>query len=135
MCARRSQHYGAVTTPENKSARAWAALIVIETPPATAVASGHSASDQALRTEDEGFLFLVPNALHRYKLNNVSHLTANADGSTSIWLASERPKNVAQSNWLPTADGRRFSLNFRAYVPKQEVEQGEWFPAPIMALK
>jgi hypothetical protein len=88
-----------------------------------------------LRTEDEGFLFLVPNALHRYNLNNVSHLKANADGSTSIWLASERPKNVAQSNWLPTADGRRFSLNFRAYVPKQEVEQGEWFPAPIMALK
>jgi hypothetical protein len=42
---------------------------------------------------------------------------------------------VAQSNWLPTADGRRFSLNFRAYVPKQEVEQGEWFPAPIMAVK
>jgi len=59
MCAPRSQHYGAVTTPEHKSARASAALIVIETPPAIAVASGHSPSDQALRREDEGFLFLV----------------------------------------------------------------------------
>ncbi|CAE6882833.1 hypothetical protein R69608_01870 [Paraburkholderia nemoris] len=78
---------------------------------------------------------VVPNALHRYNLNNVSHLKSNADGSTSIWLAPVRPKNVPQSNWLPTPEGKGFSLNFRAYVPKQEVQQGEWFPAPIVAVQ
>ncbi|CAE6729810.1 hypothetical protein R70006_02067 [Paraburkholderia domus] len=78
---------------------------------------------------------VVPNAIHRYNLNNVSHLKANADGSTSIWLAPVRPKNVPQSNWLPTPEGKGFSLNFRAYVPKQEIQQGEWFPAPITAVQ
>ncbi|MFL9863674.1 DUF1214 domain-containing protein [Paraburkholderia fungorum] len=77
---------------------------------------------------------VVPNALHRYNLNNVSHLRANADGSTSIWLAPARPKNVPQSNWLPTPAGKGFALNFRTYVPKDEVQQGEWFPAPIKAV-
>jgi hypothetical protein len=75
---------------------------------------------------------VVPNALHRYNLNNVSHLRANADGSTSIWLAPVRPKHAFQSNWLPTPEGKGFSLNFRTYVPKDEVQQGEWFPAPIV---
>lgn len=77
---------------------------------------------------------VVPNALHRYNLNNVSRLRANADGSTSIWLAPVRPKNVPQSNWLPTPAGKGFALNFRTYVPKDEVQQGEWFPAPIKAV-
>jgi hypothetical protein len=36
---------------------------------------------------------VVPNALHRYNLNNVSHLKANSDGSVNIWLAPVRPKN------------------------------------------
>ncbi|MFM0739190.1 DUF1214 domain-containing protein [Paraburkholderia xenovorans] len=75
---------------------------------------------------------VVPNALRRYNLNNMSHLKANADGSTSIWLAPARPKNVPQSNWLPTPEGKGFSLNFRTYVPKDEVQQGNWFPAPIV---
>ncbi|CAG4889777.1 DUF1214 domain-containing protein [Paraburkholderia saeva] len=74
---------------------------------------------------------VVPNPIHRYNLNNVSHLKANADGSTSIWLAPKRPQHVPQSNWLPTPAGKGFSLNFRAYVPKQEVLQGEWFPPAI----
>ncbi|MEM5454841.1 DUF1214 domain-containing protein [Paraburkholderia phytofirmans] len=78
---------------------------------------------------------VVPNALHRYNLNNVSHLKANSDGSTSIWLAPVRPKNVPQDNWLPTPDGKGFSLNFRTYVPKDEVQQGQWFPAPIVNVK
>ncbi|CAG4925161.1 DUF1214 domain-containing protein [Paraburkholderia gardini] len=78
---------------------------------------------------------VVPNAMHRYNINNVSPLKTNADGSTSIWLAPVRPKNAPQSNWLPTPDGKGFSLNFRAYVPKQDVLQGEWFPPPIALAK
>ncbi|WP_241754348.1 DUF1214 domain-containing protein [Cupriavidus basilensis] len=78
---------------------------------------------------------VVPNPMHRYNLNNVSHLKANADGSTSIWLAPVRPDKVPQSNWLPTPAGKGFSLNFRTYVPKEDVQRGEWFPAPIRLVK
>lgn len=74
---------------------------------------------------------VVPNPAKRYNLNNHSGLKANADGSTSIWLAPTRPANAAESNWLPTPPGKGFSLNFRTYVPKAEVQKGEWFPAPI----
>lgn len=78
---------------------------------------------------------VAPNPINRYNLNNVSHLKANADGSTSIWLAPARPANVPQSNWLPTPQGKGFSLNFRTYVPKEDVQRGEWFPAPIRLVR
>lgn len=74
---------------------------------------------------------VVPNKLKRYNLNNVSGLKKNADGSLSIWLASSLPKDAIESNWLPTPAGKGFSINFRTYVPKKEVQEGKWFPAPI----
>ncbi len=77
---------------------------------------------------------VVPNALKRYNLNNVSSLKANADGSTSLWLGPTLPKGAHESNWLPTPAGKGFSLNFRMYVAKPEVVQGNWFPPPIQRL-
>ncbi|WP_337968033.1 DUF1214 domain-containing protein [uncultured Flavobacterium sp.] len=74
---------------------------------------------------------VVDNKLKRYNLNNVSNLKKNPDGSLSIWLASSLPKDVPQSNWLPTPAGKGFSLNLRMYVSKKEVLDGKWFPAPI----
>ncbi|MDQ6528450.1 DUF1214 domain-containing protein [Flavobacterium sp. LHD-85] len=74
---------------------------------------------------------VVDNKLKRYNLNNVSHLKKNPDGSLSIWLASALPKNVPESNWLPTPAGKGFSLNLRLYVSKNEVLDKKWFPAPI----
>ncbi|TDP04047.1 DUF1214 domain-containing protein [Flavobacterium sp. 245] len=74
---------------------------------------------------------VVDNKLKRYNLNNVSGLKKNPDGSLSIWLASSLPKGAIESNWLPTPAGKGFSLNFRTYVPKKIVQDGQWFPAPI----
>lgn len=74
---------------------------------------------------------VVDNKLKRYNLNNVSDLKKNSDGSLSIWLASSLPKNVPQSNWLPTPAGKSFSLNMRMYVSKKTVLDGEWFPSAI----
>jgi hypothetical protein len=50
-------------------------------------------------------------------------------------LAPELPKDVPQSNWLPTTGRQGFSLNFRMYVAKPEVVQGNWFPPPIKQVK
>jgi hypothetical protein len=44
------------------------------------------------------------------------------------------PKPVAgvpEGNWLPAADGKPFSLTFRAYVPKDEVKEGKWSPPAV----
>ena len=38
---------------------------------------------------------------------------------------------VPESNWLPSTDGKPFSLTFRTYVPKDVVKRGEWQPAPV----
>jgi hypothetical protein len=40
--------------------------------------------------------------------------------------------SVAESNWLPSPEGKPFSLTFRTYVPKDIVKAGEWQPAPVM---
>lgn len=74
---------------------------------------------------------VVDNKLKRYNLNNISGLKKNPDGSLSIWLASSLPKDVIQSNWLPTPKGKGFALTMRMYVSKKEVLDGKWFPAAI----
>jgi hypothetical protein len=78
---------------------------------------------------------LVKNPIKRYNINNLSGLKNNDDGSVSIWLASKMPKDIPQTNWLPTPKGKGFSLTFRMYVSKDPVLQGKWFPAAIHKVK
>ncbi len=73
----------------------------------------------------------VSNALQRYGLSSLSDVKLNTDGSLSLWLAPTQPKGIAESNWLPTPAGRAFALDLRMYVPKPDVLDGTWFPAPI----
>ena len=45
---------------------------------------------------------------------------------------SGRPvTGVAESNWLPSPEGKPFSLTFRTYVPKEIVKRGEWTPPAV----
>jgi hypothetical protein len=74
---------------------------------------------------------VVANALDRYDINSEAALTPNDDGTTSIWLASERPAEAADTNWLPTPAGSGFSLNLRLYVAREPALRGEWFPPAI----
>ncbi len=73
---------------------------------------------------------VVPNAMERYNLNNVSELQYEPDGSLSIYLASELPVDAPESNWLPSPKGS-FTVAHRLYVPKEEVLSGEWYVPPI----
>jgi hypothetical protein len=75
---------------------------------------------------------VVDNPLKRYGINNISPLEANPDGSLSIWLAPIAPTGKPAANWLPTPNGRGFSLNHRMYVAKKEVLDGAWFPPAIV---
>jgi hypothetical protein len=74
---------------------------------------------------------VADNPLKRYNVNNVSGLKKNDDGSLSIWLSPTMPSGIPQPNWLPTPAGKGFALTMRMYVPRADVVNGNWFPAPI----
>ena len=74
---------------------------------------------------------VVPNALKRYNFNNHSPLRKEADGSLKIAVGSKPVSGVPESNWLPSAAGKPFSLTFRAYVPKAAAQTCQWTPPPL----
>ncbi|MES3027037.1 MAG: DUF1214 domain-containing protein [Pseudomonadota bacterium] len=77
---------------------------------------------------------VVPNRLARFNLNNQSPLQKEADGSLKIAIGAMPVAGVPEANWLPSAEGKAYSLTFRAYVPKEVVKQGAWAPpglAPV----
>lgn len=52
-------------------------------------------------------------------------LRKNQDGSVDIYFGPEAPKGQ-ETNWIPTAKGRRFMLIFRFYGPKAGVFDGSF---------
>ncbi|WP_312166526.1 DUF1214 domain-containing protein [Phenylobacterium sp.] len=75
---------------------------------------------------------VVKNPLNRFNLNNQSPLQKEADGSLKIGVGPKAPAGVPESNWLPSADGKAFSLTLRTYVPKAVVKQGDWTPPALL---
>ena len=71
---------------------------------------------------------VVPNSLNRFNLNSYSGLKFEPDGSLKILVANKPKPKLPESNWLPSADGKGFSLTLRTYVPKDIVKRGDWFP-------
>lgn len=65
---------------------------------------------------------VVPNPLNRFNLNNFSPLKKEADGSLKLAFGPKPVAGVAESNWLPSPEGKPFSLTFRTYVPKDIVK-------------
>jgi hypothetical protein len=78
---------------------------------------------------------VIPNDLKRYNFNSYSDLKKEPDGSLKIAIGPKPVAGVADSNWLPSADGKPFSLTFRTYVPKDVVKRCEWTPAPVTEVK
>nr|WP_314071651.1 DUF58 domain-containing protein [uncultured Roseococcus sp.] len=77
---------------------------------------------------------VAPNALNRFNFNNHSPLAREADGSLKLAIGPRPVAAVPESNWLPSPEGKPFSLIFRTYVPKEVVRRGEWQPAPVTRL-
>lgn len=78
---------------------------------------------------------VVPNSLDRFNFNSYSSLTKEPDGSLKIAIGPKPVKGVAETNWLPSAPGKRFSLTFRTYVPKDGVKQGNWAPPAVTEVR
>ena len=64
-------------------------------------------------------IFLVPNPLDRYLINDRSDLHPNADGSLDLYVQPDAPSDPQQAqNWLPSpSDGGAFRLIWRFYEP------------------
>jgi hypothetical protein len=77
---------------------------------------------------------VVPNPLNRFNFNNHSPLAKEADGSLKIAIGPKPVAGIAESNWLPSPEGKPFSLTFRTYVPKDGVKRGEWTPPPVTSV-
>ncbi len=78
---------------------------------------------------------VVANPLKRYNFNSYSPLEKEADGSLKIGVGPRPVAGVPESNWLPSAQGKPFSLTFRAYVPKDPVRKCEWTPPAVAAVR
>jgi hypothetical protein len=78
---------------------------------------------------------VVANPLGRFNLNSYSALKKETDGSLKITVGPKPPAGVAESNWLPSPQGKAFSLTFRTYVPKEAVKRGEWTPPELVKVE
>jgi hypothetical protein len=78
---------------------------------------------------------VVPNPMKRYNFNDHSQLQRETDGSLKIGIGPKPVSGVPESNWLPSAEGKPFSLTFRIYVPKEVAQQCEWTPPPATRAK
>lgn len=76
----------------------------------------------------------VPNPIDRYTFNGVAPPPLEADGSMKIFLAPRPGPALPDANWLPSPEGKPFSLTFRTYVPKSIVKDGAWFPPAVRRL-
>jgi len=68
---------------------------------------------------------LVGNDINRYSIRkSTDGLKYNDDGSLDIYIQAKPPEGL-ESNWLPTPKEGIFRLNYRVYLPNQEVRQWE----------
>lgn len=77
--------------------------------------------------------FFVANPINRFSVGTKNKdLKLGRDGSLTIHVQADPPKDAAaRANWLPAPKGD-FSLYVRAYWPKVEVTDGTWTPPPVV---
>jgi hypothetical protein len=74
---------------------------------------------------------LVDNPLDRYILRPDSPgLTPAPDGSLTLHIQRDRPRDTPEGNWLPAPAGV-FRVALRAYLPQPGILDGTWFPPAI----
>ena len=78
---------------------------------------------------------VIPSPLNRFLLNKQSPLQFNPDGSLTLAFAPRPPQGIAQSNWLPTPEGRRYNMTLRFYGPAKDVGDGTYYPPPLVLVK
>jgi hypothetical protein len=75
---------------------------------------------------------VIPNAEHRFVLNQQSPLEFGRDGALTLYFAPAKPAGAPDGNWLPTPAGQHYVLTWRSYGPDQPTIAGQWFPAALV---
>lgn len=83
------------------------------------------------RTPD-GQGFFTENPLNRYAIGDRTQgLKRNEDGSADIWISRGDPGGERTANWLPAPKAGPYFLTMRAYLPRPELQAGQWRMPPI----
>lgn len=106
--------------------------IYLQTFPADALPKDKTRYFWSVIVVDSKDFRVIPNSLNRFLLNKQSPLQYNKDGSLTIAYGPRQPKDVPQSNWLPTPDGSKYNLTFRLYGPSEDASAGKYFPPELV---
>lgn len=79
-------------------------------------------------------LSVPENAIKRYKINDLSALSVNKDGTVDIYFQPGDPGGKKTSNWLPTVAGE-FQFVLRIYAPQDQAVNGNWEPPQLERVK
>ncbi|MFC1601457.1 DUF1254 domain-containing protein [Candidatus Sumerlaeota bacterium] len=60
---------------------------------------------------------------------------SNADGSIDVYFSIEKPKGVAEQNWVKTLPDQGFFVYMRYYGPLKEFNEKTWIPNDVELVK
>ena len=80
----------------------------------------------------DGDYKVIQNPLNRYLLNKQSPLKFNDDNSLTLVFGPKQPEGAPRSNWLPTAEGKKYNMTYRFYGPTKDVADGKYYPPPLV---
>ena len=75
---------------------------------------------------------VVPNPLNKFNINNFSPLRKEPDGSLKLAISPNPIPDVAKSNWLPSPEGKPFSLTFEPTCRKPSSRAGNGSQCPVI---
>ena len=68
-------------------------------------------------------------------INRFNKVATNTDSSIDHYFGSQKPTNVADSNWIQTADGCDFLVALRLYGTGVEFYDQSWKPDEVVKVK
>ncbi|WP_180137528.1 DUF1214 domain-containing protein [Desulfoluna butyratoxydans] len=68
---------------------------------------------------------LIRNQQKKAEINSLNNVTANDDGTTTLYIGPDSPKGM-ESNWIQTAQGQNWFTYFRLYEPRQPYFDKSW---------
>jgi hypothetical protein len=85
----------------------------------------------AYEAQPDGRAFFVDNPIDRYSIGDrTPGLVRNADGSLTIYIQHDKPREERTANWLPSPMGA-IRLVLRAYQPNEALIEGRYRVPPV----
>ena len=68
-------------------------------------------------------------------INGYDLIAKNADGSIDLYFSTEKPQDIAETNWIQTVAGRDFLVALRLYGAAVAFYDQTWKPDDVVKLK